>query len=122
VQIPVKVARLDDVIPAAAGIRFIKIDVEGGELDVLRGATRTLEASRPIVAFECGASSFLGYHEAPDAIFEVFASRSYRVYSITGLPIADVEAFRKASFAQTFWDYVAFPEPAGDAPKLLTAT
>jgi len=121
-QIPVKVARLDDVIPAAAAVRFIKIDVEGGELDVLRGACRVLDGQRPIVAFECGASSFLGYHDSPDAIFEIFTSRKYEVFSITGVRMPDVETFRKATFAQAFWDYVAFPDPVGDAPKLLTGS
>lgn len=117
--IPVKVRRLDDAIPAAARIRFIKIDVEGGELDVLKGSTRILDESRPIVAFECGAASFLGYHETPDAIFETFASRGYRVFAITGAPIESVDAFRTASFAQAFWDYVAFPEADAGFAKLL---
>jgi FkbM family methyltransferase len=108
-KIPVKVLRLDDAIPASARIRFVKIDVEGGELDVLRGATRMLEASQPIVAFECGAASFLGYHDKPDEIFEIFATRGYRIWSITGVAMPDLDTFRAAAFTQAFWDYVAFP-------------
>jgi FkbM family methyltransferase len=113
-QIPVKVARLDETIPAAAKARFVKIDVEGGELDVLRGATRVLDEARPIVAFECGAASFMGYHDKPDAIFEIFASRGYAVHAITGTRIATAAEFHAASYRQEFWDYVAFP-PGGEA-------
>jgi FkbM family methyltransferase len=120
-QLTVEVRRLDEVIPARDRIRFIKIDVEGGELDVLRGATRILEESRPVVAFECGAAAFMSYHEQPDPIFELFAARGYSIYSILGARIATVEEFRTAAFTQTFWDYVAFPEPAGDLPRLLVA-
>ena len=37
----------------ARGVGFLKIDVEGGELDVLRGARRTIAACRPKILFEC---------------------------------------------------------------------
>jgi FkbM family methyltransferase len=36
-------------------VNLIKIDVEGLELSVLRGATETIKRSRPAIIFECGA-------------------------------------------------------------------
>jgi FkbM family methyltransferase len=38
---PVETVRLDDV-PEVAGCQILKLDIQGGELDVLRGATATL--------------------------------------------------------------------------------
>lgn len=46
----VRVAPLDDF--KISGVDFIKIDVEGHEIEVLKGAAATIEASRPIVLIE----------------------------------------------------------------------
>jgi FkbM family methyltransferase len=51
--LPVQVRRLDDVIPADLPIALIKIDVEGAEAAVLRGATGVLAKCQPVVIFEC---------------------------------------------------------------------
>ena len=50
--IPVAMRRLDDVLEANQTIDLIKMDVEGAEVPVFRGALRTLSESRPIVIFE----------------------------------------------------------------------
>ena len=53
-QTEVPVVAIDDTV-AELGldrVDFVKIDVEGGELAVLQGATDTLERHRPIVVFE----------------------------------------------------------------------
>lgn len=108
-KIKVGVFQLDDLIPLGSKVSFLKIDVEGGELDVFLGASNLLETSRPIVAFECGAASFLGYHEAPDRIFDIFDALGYQIFAITGERILTKEIFSKATYAQNFWDYIAFP-------------
>ncbi|MCC7408973.1 MAG: FkbM family methyltransferase [Phycisphaeraceae bacterium] len=54
---PTEVRPLDDIIPEALGdepIGFIKIDVEGYELPVLRGARATLAKHQPAVLVEVG--------------------------------------------------------------------
>jgi len=51
----VEVLPLDDLdLPA---LDFLKIDAEGAEADVLRGAGNTLRKYRPVVAMECGSFS-----------------------------------------------------------------
>ncbi|MEJ7786754.1 MAG: FkbM family methyltransferase [Solirubrobacteraceae bacterium] len=49
-QINVPAIRLDDLFPAAPD--FIKIDVEGAELSVLRGAKRILSQGSPVLLIE----------------------------------------------------------------------
>jgi FkbM family methyltransferase len=48
----VEVRRLDDLIDLDEPIAFIKIDVEGAEFDVLRGAQECLTRHHPVVVFE----------------------------------------------------------------------
>ncbi|HEX9548402.1 MAG TPA: FkbM family methyltransferase, partial [Acidimicrobiales bacterium] len=50
----VQTVRLDDALPPELPIRFIKVDVNGGEIAFFEGATRTLSTWKPFVAFELG--------------------------------------------------------------------
>jgi FkbM family methyltransferase len=54
-MLQVRVARLDDVIPADLPVRLIKVDVEGSEYKLFRGAERTLSTHKPYVIFEIGS-------------------------------------------------------------------
>jgi FkbM family methyltransferase len=61
-EIQVNVKRLDDLISPLEKIALLKIDVEGAEFGVMKGAEKTLKRCKPIVIFECGlgASDFYG--------------------------------------------------------------
>tara|TARA_R110000764_G_scaffold9881_3_gene31038 strand:- start:832 stop:1506 length:675 start_codon:yes stop_codon:yes gene_type:complete len=49
----IPVVALDDYFPAQERVALLKIDVEGGELDVLKGAERILRQHRPVLLMEC---------------------------------------------------------------------
>lgn len=48
----IRIARLDDLVPPERRVTFMKVDVEGFELAVFRGARRVLRRDRPVVLFE----------------------------------------------------------------------
>jgi FkbM family methyltransferase len=68
-------------------LRFIKLDLEGGEYDALRGASDTMRDSAPLIVFENGRSSAAAvYHYEMEQWFELFASSHYRISDLFGRP------------------------------------
>lgn len=61
-EIEVELKTIDEIIPTDKKIDFIKIDVEGGEFGVLKGAKALLLRDLPTILFESGkgASEFYG--------------------------------------------------------------
>lgn len=71
-QIRVETDLLDNIIPSDISIDFIKIDVEGGEFDVLKGAVETIKRCKPIVIFEHGLGASEFYNANPRELFQYF--------------------------------------------------
>ncbi|HMI30827.1 MAG TPA: FkbM family methyltransferase [Candidatus Limnocylindrales bacterium] len=67
----VTVETLDRIIPEETPIALVKMDVEGGELGVFRGAIRTLRRTRPVIVFECGLGGADSYGAGPGEIFDL---------------------------------------------------
>ncbi len=87
-EIKVELKKLDDVIPPNIKIDFIKIDVEGAELGVLKGGKELLKKYKPTIIFEfgLGASDFYGTSPADMFIF---------ITEEIGLKISLIESFLK---------------------------
>lgn len=101
-QYDCEIVRLDDVIDAR--ISFLKIDVEGAELFVLRGAQRTLRESRPVILFEAGdITHAFGYPQ--QAVFDFLSGFGYRFFSggYRGLAMEPRERFTEVE------DYFCIP-------------
>ena len=70
-EIEVPMRMLDRVIPGDARVDFMKIDVEGAELQVLRGAVRTIARCRPTIVFEHGLGAADYYGTTPEMVFDL---------------------------------------------------
>ncbi len=79
VEITVQRARLDDILPGDTPIRLLKIDVEGGELQVLEGATATLRRWHPFIIFEHGKRAAGCYGTRPEQVHDLLAACGLRV-------------------------------------------
>lgn len=58
---------------------FMKIDVEGAEVSVLRGAAGLLARHRPVIYFECQASSAERQGETPETVWAELERAGYGV-------------------------------------------
>ncbi len=106
--IPIEVKRLDDVCENLPSVRFIKIDAEGGEYHILKGAVRTLQRCRPAVTFEFGMNSLAEYQVTPLQMAQFWAELGYHIFNILGARLTEQE-FVSSSEVQSLWDYVAVP-------------
>ncbi len=78
--ISVATKKLDTVIPEGVQIDFLKIDVEGGEFDVLKGAERILSSYHPLIIFEFGIGGSDIYGVSPELIFDFMDARGYEIF------------------------------------------
>lgn len=69
--ITVQTERLDDVLPENFRVDFIKIDVEGGELLVMKGAAGIMKKYKPVVIFEHGLGASDIYGSTPEQVFDL---------------------------------------------------
>ena len=78
-ELKVKVDMLDNVLPEDLKIDFIKIDVEGGEFNVLKGAKNVLEKSKPVVVFEFGLGASEFYGTDPGELYDFIENCGLRI-------------------------------------------
>lgn len=71
VEIAVKTEILDRIIPEGMPVHFIKVDVEGGELQVFQGAVETIRRNSPVIVFEHGLGAADCYGTGPEQMFEL---------------------------------------------------
>lgn len=109
-QVTVRTVRLDTHLARLPRLRFIKIDVEGGEFDALRGAEGLVGRHRPAISFEFGQRSYKAYGVDPAAVFDWFAGRRYILFDIIGNPLLTRERFLRADATPGLWDFLAVPE------------
>lgn len=89
----VPVTTIDDLAAPIERVDVIKIDVEGWELEVLRGATETIERFRPTLVVECERRHLrkIGAHE--DAFFALAQAHRYDIETIGHPELAARDAF-----------------------------
>lgn len=105
-RIQVRVTTLDEIVPPDAPVRFIKLDLEGGEFDALRGAERLLAAQRPVVVFEYSrrhAPEHYGFRHEDMLAF--FARLNYRLFDILGVDFDNTALWE----ASKVWYFTAWP-------------
>lgn len=100
-KLQVQRRRLDDVIPVDARIGFIKIDVNGAELNVLKGAQALLARDQPFVHFECTKGGLDDYGIAATEVYDfITGPLGYRVLLLKEW-LADGPALSRDGFVKS---------------------
>jgi len=107
-QISVRTERLDDALDDDYVPTLIKIDVEGAELGVLRGAVETLHRHRPYVLFEHGIGGADLYEAHPTEVFDLLDTSGLRIFDLEGAGPYSRDQF-EATFTELIWNFLAAP-------------
>lgn len=113
-RIPVTVASLDAVIPPTESVALLKLDIEGGEYDALKGAIQTIRRCQPVVLLEAGRKSTGEYGVTPDQMYElVTQTLGYELTTmerwLAQSPALTLPAFRDHWENGTEYDFLAAP-------------
>ena len=84
---------LDELVDSLAleRIHFIKVDVDGGEVDVLLGSRLTLERWKPQILLE--VSPHLWSHNAAAQMRDLLGESEYKIRSLRGAPVIDLDQY-----------------------------
>ena len=107
-RITVRLDKLDEALPEGYAPALVKIDVEGAELLVMRGAAETLARHRPFVIFEHGVGGADLYGSQPGELFDLLNECGLRVFDLEGEGPYARDDF-EAVFAQPIWNFLAAP-------------
>jgi len=96
IRVPLR--RLDDLVPHQQ-VDVVKIDVEGAELDALRGASGLLAACRPLLLLESALNARQPDHDNPLALHDFLSERDY-VLVLPNRLAHDDPGLSRSSFAE----------------------
>ena len=106
--VPVRVETLDEDLPPGYVPQFIKIDVEGAELQVFEGGIRTIATYKPTILFEHGKGGADHYGTEPGDVHALLTREAdLRIYDLDGNGPLDRAQFEAAFARNEQWNFVA---------------
>jgi FkbM family methyltransferase len=104
----VRTEDLDSSLPDGYVPHLLKVDVEGAEHLVLRGALRTLATHRPLVLFEHQKSTASHYSSGPEDMFALLTGEArMRIFDMDGTGPYTLDRFRHVYETGARWNFLA---------------
>jgi FkbM family methyltransferase len=98
---------IDASVPDGYRVDLLKIDVEGAELGVLRGARATVERSDPTVVIEFGRHAAEHYGGGPRQLLELLTELGLRLFDIDGNGPYTLDQLTRRWEDNSLWNFVA---------------
>lgn len=104
--IPVSIAKLDDV-DLGFDPHFIKIDIEGAEISMLRGASTTIARSRPLISVEYGSIGYEAFGHTAESLPNWCKENGYQIFDLMGNGFEEGEFLNCVN--RYYWDFLLIP-------------
>jgi FkbM family methyltransferase len=117
-KIQVRVDTLDRYCADLKTVDYIKIDVEGAEIDCLRGAVSILQQHRPTISVEYGRPAYSVYDNDTMTLYNFASSIGYQMSDLFGNLIT-TESDWAAVCDLSYWDYFMVPTERAESWESL---
>lgn len=109
-EITVRVEQLDCSLPEGYVPKLIKVDVEGGEEWVLRGALQILRKYQPTVIFEHSVSACAAFGTTSASLYHLICDEAgFRIYDLAGDGPYTLGEFEESQRQLRWINYLAQP-------------
>lgn len=117
-KITIQMDTLDHIVSKqkdVCNISLIKIDVEGGEMNVLKGARETIAKYKPLVVFEHGLGASEYYDTKPEEIYTYFQALHMNIQTMENWLKKKPQGFSQEAFENQFHEkinyyFIAYPK------------
>lgn len=83
--VEVKCVKLDDLLGNLEALDFIKMDIEGFEIEAIKGARTLLNKFEPVILFECNGHTLKFFNKTPNDLFEILENEfGYSLFLLNG--------------------------------------
>lgn len=107
-KIEVEISTLDIELPDLEKLAFIKIDVEGHEISVLKGGEKLIQRTRPIIAIEYGKPTYSLYGLTAESLYDWASSVDYCLSDLWGNVVRSKAEWNYVC-DRSYWDYFIVP-------------
>ena len=73
---------LDDILLSEKKIDFIKLDIEGYEIEAINGMKKVLARDKPVILYEVNGHTLNFFEETPNSLFRTLFALGYESYLI----------------------------------------
>ena len=94
-------------------IRYIKIDTEGGEIDIIKSAFELITRDRPFISVEYGEPTYSVYGYDKDTLWKLCKELGYSIFDILLNKIETLDEWLTICDS-IYWDYFLIPDEECD--------